>query len=181
MNMTSDIAKDGDIVLVVGEDQERLRVYSVVMTIVSQPFRALLGPHFKEGQQSSTPGTQLKEILLPEDNAVAMKVMCMVLHHQGETVGEYLSPTVLLEVAILADKYDCVSAVRLYGKTWIFNNQTEGETKALVKCAATAYIFDDLLGFERITRSLVLLHVGPFYGLLDASSRLVLPTDILCG
>ena len=70
--MTSDIAKDGDIVLVVGEDQERLRVYSVVMTIVSQPFRALLGPHYKEGQQSSTPGTQLKEIVLPEDNAVAI-------------------------------------------------------------------------------------------------------------
>ena len=177
--MASDIVEDGDTVLIVGSNEVRLHVHSVVVTMVSKPFRALLGPNFKEGQQPKTLGHQLKEIELPEDDAVAMKVVCKVLHHQGDTVDATLSPTILLNVAILADKYDCIAAVRAYGNIWLLNNLKSEETKIIVKIVAAAYIFQNSLGFKKMTRSLVHYHIGPYYGILDEQSRLVLPMDFL--
>lgn len=45
------IAADGDIILVVGPAKLKIRVQSLILTAVSKPFSAMLGPNWKEGRQ----------------------------------------------------------------------------------------------------------------------------------
>lgn len=61
-----DIVPDGDVILVV-QDQVELRVYSIVLKLASAVFKAMLGPHFAEGQVQGTP-TDPKSVSLQEDS-----------------------------------------------------------------------------------------------------------------
>ena len=45
---TYDIARHGDIILVVGEKETQLRVHSACMRTASKVFDAMFGPHFLE-------------------------------------------------------------------------------------------------------------------------------------
>lgn len=78
-----DIVPDGDVILVV-QDQVELRVYSIVLKLASAVFKAMLGPHFAEGQVQGTP-TDPKSVSLQEDSTEGMKMLCLCLHHPQAT------------------------------------------------------------------------------------------------
>ena len=177
--MADNIAETGDLILVTGPQEERLRVHSLILSMVSKPMRVLLGPDFKEGQTLATSGPEPAEIMLPEDDAMAMSVMCRVLHHQEDLAVSQLAPNVALKVATLADKYDCVAAVRSCLKVWVSHNHTTRNIDSLVQCMTAAYICDDALGFSAVTLSLLHDHVGPYYSILDEVSRRYLPLEML--
>jgi hypothetical protein len=64
----TDILPDGDVVLVVGGDNIRLRVYSQCLRSASQVFAAMFGPNWSDGQRLSRESPT--EVPLPEDDAV---------------------------------------------------------------------------------------------------------------
>jgi BTB/POZ domain len=46
-------AADGDVILVVGPEEKKFQVHSIVLGTASTVFRAMFGPHFSEGQWTS--------------------------------------------------------------------------------------------------------------------------------
>ena len=185
--MSVDIAPDGDIMLVVGPAKQHIRVHSLLLKLVSNPFSVLLGPNFKEGQELLAASTQStgsassgpKEIALPDDDPESMIILCKVIHHQGHLVDATLSPESLLNLAILSDKYDFLDTVRLQFKAWLSHNETTQETNILVHCIAAAYLFDDPVAFAKYTKDIVLHHVGSFFGVRDAKTEHIFPLDFL--
>jgi hypothetical protein len=100
----ADITPDGDVVLIVGEENLRLRVYSQFLLSASKVFGAMFLPHWSEGQRLCKEA--LTEILLPEDDADAMRIICYIIHHRNDLVPRHLTTRDILRIAIEVDKYD---------------------------------------------------------------------------
>ncbi|KAF1827969.1 uncharacterized protein K489DRAFT_376126 [Dissoconium aciculare CBS 342.82] len=76
-----------DITFLVGEDQTQVLASSHVLQSVSRPFASLLGPHFREGRQSSGGGSD-RTIALPDDDPAAMQIVCDIIHHRSKNVPD---------------------------------------------------------------------------------------------
>jgi hypothetical protein len=108
------VADDGDVVFTLrgslGESCS-VRVSSLVLSYTSPVFKSMLGPNFSEGQDSRS-FQQPKTIDLPDDDPTAMVRLCRMLHFNQSADGEKPlqeeTTPVILQVAILADKYDCM-------------------------------------------------------------------------
>jgi len=78
----------GDVYLVCGLETEgpaiTLRVSSQIMSLASPVFRTMLGPRFEEGTRLTRSGSV--EVLLPDDDAEAMTLICNILHHRQHAV-----------------------------------------------------------------------------------------------
>jgi hypothetical protein len=98
-----DISPDGDVVLVVGSRNVRLRIQSQCLRCASKVFGAMFGPHWSEGQGFSKESP--REVPLVEDDADALRTICCVLHHRNDDVPQSLTPKEVLQIAIEADKY----------------------------------------------------------------------------
>ena len=73
---TLNIVEDGDLILVVGKDNIlKIRVRSLLLRITSKPFNAMFGPNFSEGQGLGN-GSPVKEVPLPDDDLLSMKLIC---------------------------------------------------------------------------------------------------------
>ena len=72
----TEICLDGDVVLIVGADSIRLRVNSQSLISASKRFASMFGPHWLEGQSLSKHSPTDVTVLLPEDNADAMRAIC---------------------------------------------------------------------------------------------------------
>lgn len=71
---------EGDIVLVVGNDQVRIFASSCHLSIASKPFARMLGLNFKEGHIDKA--STRREISLPGDKSSAMEILCSMIHHR---------------------------------------------------------------------------------------------------
>ena len=147
-----DIAPTGDTILVVGEEKIQLRVHSACMRKASKIFNAMFGPHFAEGQPSNRDVP--KEIPLLDDDATAITIICVVIHHRDDLMPDVLEPEDAVETLLAADKYDCVLALghamcqRLDFKEHI--------TPALLgSLLIVAYVSNDSDAFRRITQKLI--------------------------
>ncbi|KAK4620128.1 hypothetical protein CLAFUW4_10891 [Fulvia fulva] len=78
-----DIAADGDVILIVGndDDKRRIRVASSILSAASPVLKALLGPHFREGSQPRSSASPV-EILMPDDDSTAMTYVCRLIHYK---------------------------------------------------------------------------------------------------
>jgi len=85
LSTVTKIAADGDVILVVGPERVRLRVYSLFLKAASKPFSIMLGPDWKESHNMFD-RDGLVELPLPEDNAAALKLICAIIHHQNNIV-----------------------------------------------------------------------------------------------
>ena len=174
---TNVIAFYGDLILVVGEKKTRLRVHSVCMKIASKVFDAMLGPHFSEGQPSN--GNHPKEIPMPDDNATAMATICKVLHHRNDLLPDCLEPSDLPEIALVADKYDCVLALKYAMIQWL-NFKEPVAFIDLGSLLIAAYVFDNSDAFRRVTQNLITGTYHSYHSLMDIRYGDVIPSSIFC-
>ncbi|KAI1763286.1 hypothetical protein GGR53DRAFT_371647 [Hypoxylon sp. FL1150] len=158
------IAPDGDVIFVVGDEQRRLRVHSVFLRTVSSVFRAMLGPHFREGANLSSDCPTV--IPLPDDDPEAMEVIFNIVHFRLDAVKERYEPGELLCLAVATDKYDMTGALRLSTRGWL---RCEGirDPDQLWKLAKATYILRNYGVFRTVTMLLVVYHTGSFYRLND--------------
>lgn len=98
-----DLGGDTNIVAGVAGCQVRLRVSKALLSFASTYFSALFRHNFKEGGIAVQGG----DIVLEEDEPDALVNLCKILHMQY-TAPRPMSPTELLHLAIVADKYGCV-------------------------------------------------------------------------
>ncbi|KAI7330491.1 hypothetical protein KC315_g5649 [Hortaea werneckii] len=157
-----DVDADGDIILALPKNLY-IRVSSAVLSLVSPVFKAMLGPHFREGNQPRS-SAHPNEIPLPEDDGIAMKHLCLLIHGRtGDSYshGDRTFPTQIRALALLADKYDCAEAVALQAEAMLSRFWMHRANKQLViqqmACLITA---SATLGlgplFHVFTKSLVL-------------------------
>ncbi|KAH6977804.1 hypothetical protein ACHAO7_011264 [Fusarium culmorum] len=129
------IASDGDLILIVGPEETKLRVRSMFLMTVSKPFAVMLGPNWKEGQDMRDPDGPF-HLSLPEDNAIALKIICSVVHYQNKEVPRTLPAGDVLAVAVVADKYDCVNALEFASDTWLRPPGDDPDNLMLLTAAA---------------------------------------------
>lgn len=121
---TVDIDPQGDVFLICGSiTKKRLRVYSPVMSLASDMFKAMFKPQFQEGITLAS--TNTVEIPLPDDDPDAMESVCNVFHLRNKEAqimdngAGHMSARQLLTIAMLCDKYQCQVAVAAAATCWL--------------------------------------------------------------
>jgi hypothetical protein len=176
-NTIVEIAADGNVILVVGPEKMKLRVHSLFLQAVSRPFSAMFGPDWKEGHNMLGRDVPV-ELPLPKDDAVAMKLICAIIHHRNEMVPQTLAARDVLGIAVTADKYDCVSALKFAGGNWLQPRKIEAGDLMLL--AAAAYLFQNAQAFKEITKALILNHGGPYLALSCEEVESAMTWKVFC-
>lgn len=161
-NSVTEIATDGNVIFVVGPHKKRLQVSSFILQNASKYFRNMFGPNFSEGQGLTA--DIRKEILMPGDDANALEIICKILHHRNDAISESLNPAEVLEIALTADKFDCIVAMKHATTVWLSPGDVQGFSE-LGQLMAAAYILDNPQAFSQITLSMI-LHLKERYCLL---------------
>lgn len=174
---TVKIAADGDVILVVGPKAMKLRVHSLFLKAASKPFSAMFGPDWKEGDEMTGRDGPV-ELPLPEDNAAAMKLICAIIHHRNEGIPSTLPALNVLEIAVTADKYDCVDALKFASHTWL--RPDEHDMSDLMLLAASAYLFRNAQAFKEITKAMILTHSGPYLALSCEEVESAMSWKVFC-
>ncbi|KAI3573851.1 hypothetical protein IWW34DRAFT_634180 [Fusarium oxysporum f. sp. albedinis] len=176
-NTVVEIASNGDLVLIVGPEETKLRVRSTLLMAASKPFSVMLGPDWKEGHNMHNQHGPF-ELPLPDDNATALKIVCSIIHHQNEKVPQTLAASDILAIAVVADKYLCMNALKFASETWL---RTFGsEPYNLMLLTASAYLFRNAQAFSEITRALVLEYDGSYLALRTDEVESIMPWRIFC-
>lgn len=110
--------------------------------------------------------SEAAEIMLSEDDATALKLLLLVVHHQNKRIPKRLAARTVLTVAIAADKYDCSSALHFASESWLRPDQSSMED--LVFPAAAAFRLGNATAFRGITKRMILGHSDPFTIILGA-------------
>ena len=171
---TIEIAPAGDVILIIGQEETRLRVTSWVLNAASEAFEA---PDYRHSPYyyNNTP----TEIALPEDEAEAMTIIRNVLHHCNESVPNALSPEEIVKLAIAAEKYACKVALKYAMSQWL----EVGDIKPVVELMyllIAAFMFNNTKAFEKIARALVFNHHDSYITLADNKYGNLLPWRTCC-
>ncbi|KAH7128201.1 hypothetical protein B0J11DRAFT_483915 [Dendryphion nanum] len=156
------IAPDGDVILVVGSERARFRVHSTFLKAVSKPFSAMFSSRWNEGNDPLHQSEPI-EIPLPDDDSMAMLIICAVIHHQYKSIPRHLPARTALQVAITADKYDCVDSLQF--ASGLLAKPHETEARNLMVLTAAAYGLQNADIFKEITKTLILTHTGSYLSL----------------
>jgi len=108
------VCQFGDILLVADDGFHPplgLRVSSCILAMSSKVFKALFGRKFSEGQTSCGGKGENPRKVKVSDAPRAMTLLCKLLHLQCIDVDDHLSEGDLVDLAVIADKYDCVQAL----------------------------------------------------------------------
>ena len=178
-NAITEIAANGDVILVVGPTRRRLRVRSSSLRDVSDHFRAMFGPDFSEGQDLSA--DRPKEVSWPDDDADAVEVICNVIHHRNNAVPETLDHAKVFKIAVTSDKCLCVVAMK-HASTRLLEPTETMDISGLGQLMASAYLLDNPRAFSEITLAMILRHGGSYLELAEPDHGLVdfIPMRIFC-
>ena len=168
---------DGDVILVAGPEKMKLRVCSLFLKAVSKPFSAMLGPDWKEGYNVFDRDEPV-EISLPEDNAATLKCVCAIIHHRNNMVPQNLAAGDVFGIAVTADKYNCVDALRFASEKWL--QPRKNDAGDLLLLTAAAYLFQNAPAFKEITKALILNHSGPYLALSCEEIESAMTWRVLC-
>lgn len=180
-NTIVEIAPDGDLILIVGPEEAKLHVDSMMLRVASKPFSAMFGPNWKEGRDlldGDRPVNRPVELPLPEDNAAALKIMCSVIHHQRSEVPRTLAAGDVLAVAVATDKYDCVEALSFASDGWL--RPSRDEAGNLMLLTAAAYLFQNAQAFKELTKALILDYKDSYLTLSCREVESAMPWKVFC-
>lgn len=159
---TSDVrclVPNHDLVLVCKEGV-KLGVSAAVLSNASKVFKVMLNSGFKEGQNMSGP----RVVELPDDHASAIEKMCRCIHFTlPNEKTRWIAYIGLLDIALAADKYDCIVAVAAplsqgIGQYLRSQNQNPDMWAERIGCEmiVAAYLLRDSALFSDFTRIVAL-------------------------
>ncbi len=159
-----DISPDGDVVLIVGPQGARLRIQSQCLRCASKVFSAMLGPTWSEGQ--GPPKEYPREVRLEEDDADALRIICCVIHHRNNDVPQSLTPKEVLQIAIVADKYDLSVVMKFVRVQWL-KPREKLERMDIGYLLAAAFLFRDVDMFVAHSLALILNYTESYWEFFD--------------
>jgi hypothetical protein len=159
-----DIAPHGDVILIVGAEEVRLRVHSRCLQSASKMFAALFGPYWSEGQKllKESPMT----LPLPQDDANAMRTICYILHHRNDLVPRHPRTKEILQIAMEVDKYDLSIALKYVSLEWL-KPRVNAAREEMGHLLAAAFLFKDTDAFMANTTTLILHYNASYSAFLD--------------
>lgn len=171
------IAADGDVVLVTSETNDpespllgptvRIRVSSTILSYASPVFAAMLGPTFKEGQDTRS-ATSPKEIELFDDNYLPMQTLCEMLHFKTSasfnTEPSGLLLAQIFGLAVVVDKYQCAPSICLASEALLGRLSVVSTTDVniVTSLAAASLLLDQPRYFALFTRRMAMDTLAPF-------------------
>ncbi|CAG7958013.1 unnamed protein product [Penicillium salamii] len=167
----------GDIILVVGPEKLRLRVRSLFLKAASKLSGTILGPDWKEGHDILGTGLPV-EIVLPEENATALRCICAILHHQIKLLPQIMAVNDVLRVAVTANKFGVVDALTFASQFWLY--PLNRGANDLIALAAAASLFKNAQAFRDITKALVLNYGDSYLALLSEDIMPILGERVFC-
>lgn len=177
-DLSADISPNGDVVLVVGPREARLRVTSQCLSSASKVFSAMFNSQWSEGQNLSEKAP--KDIFLEEDDAMAMRRICFVIHHRNDLVERVVSPREVLDMAILADKYDLGIALTYAMAQWLRPKAMSNHFETAYIMAA-AYLLQNEEVFTARSLSLLLYYKSTYLTIFeDTLLSEILPWQTAC-
>lgn len=120
-----------------------------------------------------------KEIELPEDDPASMEIVCNITHLRSRCVTLKPSAHMLLDLAILIDKYDLLSCCFLAVEVWLA--RVEEDPYGVMLRVQASFLFGAREAFRRFTKEVIENYgwsVGDLYKELHPASRL--PIQVLC-
>ncbi|KAK4495880.1 hypothetical protein PRZ48_013148 [Zasmidium cellare] len=153
----------GDVVLHVVDDKNLESRFLVSTDLLAQtcPFLdRLLKGDFAEGQKDRRSAAERIEVTIREDRA-AVQTLCYLIHHKRLNDELKMSPSMILQYAILVDKYQCVDQLRLPNEGLVqaqvraLKTSDWRQRKDLCNLMAATYILDLPAIFRKLTRKLV--------------------------
>jgi hypothetical protein len=98
-----------------------LIVSSKVLSVASPIFKTMFFGQFKEAGElaRSKALSQVYSIELPEDHAQATLILCSVIHSNDDHIPNRPNTSLFQELALLADKYQCVHVLKYPAQIWL--------------------------------------------------------------
>jgi hypothetical protein len=84
----------------------------------------------------------------------------------------------VLAVAVTADKYDCIDALKFASGNWLWPGKNEASD--IMGLAAAAYLFQNEQAFKEVTRALILNHDGPYLSLSCEEVESAITWKVFC-
>jgi hypothetical protein len=112
------IDPQGDVVINTSAEGFSLLVSSKILSVASPVFAAMFSPHFREGNSLATASAPITIDLL-EDAPAALENICNVLHYKHDLVTVQMRFHDLLEIAVVADKYDLAKSLGPWRDKWL--------------------------------------------------------------
>ncbi|KAK5692546.1 hypothetical protein LTR97_010857 [Elasticomyces elasticus] len=152
-----DVDSAGDVILVCSAGsggEKRLRVSSAALGLGSPVFKAMLSVRFREGHELAL--NFRIDVPLPDDDGEATNILCNVLHHRNKAVLDNWPQTdMMVKVAILSDKYDCIEAMMPTAKCWLPPPTKTGNLTSRRNLMTAAYYFHANKAFATYGRWLI--------------------------
>ena len=157
MNPTNEIDPDGDVIAIIPTTTTKFRVSSIMLSLASPVFRAMLSPRLHEGiQVTPASATVLLEVEFPDESPQALEAIFNVLHFRQDCMSANVSYDILYEIALVVDKYDLVKALGPWGEVWLRGAGGGGWGKRLF----ATYVFGDREGFRKECQRAILQSHG---------------------
>jgi hypothetical protein len=106
------------------------------------------------------------DVILEEDNARAMRTICSVIHHLNDDVLQPLTPEEIFEIAIVADKYNFIVALRYASAEWL-KAEAIPEMVDMGYLMVSAYLFAHKDKFESNVLALIMDYTDSYMDLLS--------------
>lgn len=161
-----EIVPRGDVVLLLEKPDAfvKIHVASHILSLGSSVFNSMLAPRFKEGTTLAT--SSAVEVPLPDDDPQATSTLCQILHLRNEKIPRKPDAAHILEVAKLADKYDCTEAIKPTADTWISQYLDTPNCSTIYTLLVAAYYLQHAQCLQQLSSKLVLNSKEPVNALL---------------
>ncbi|KAL6802658.1 hypothetical protein GGI42DRAFT_30844 [Trichoderma sp. SZMC 28013] len=160
-DVTEVICPGGDILLGIEGSNVAFQVYSQNLMCASASFEEFV----EEIMVAS--GDHERILVLDPEKVDVVRLLCRILHLQNHMVPQALTPWMLLDMAIMVNKYGLQRAVVLASRQWLLSGRDSPQFLAdptlAMGCymAAAALFFDDFM-FEKCIWELVSICTVPF-------------------
>ncbi|KAK4495879.1 hypothetical protein PRZ48_013147 [Zasmidium cellare] len=177
----------GDIILNADDGfhpPQKLRVSSCILAMSSKVFKALFSKKFAEGQAGEGRSAETPHEILVKDAPTPLHHLCLLLHQQIPVADNenYISPAALLELGLVADKYDLVEAIRLQVHSLLTDTASKDDLDdyaSLNKLVAASVLLDQVAAFRHLTKELVLRRPTIQAGQFDDQCLAYFPSGLL--
>lgn len=165
-----------DLFLVVGPNKQPIGVDARSLRRVSKVFEAMFRPPWLESTKLSENRISPPELALPEDDFRAMNVICCIIHHRNDLVPADLLARDILKIAIVADKYDMLAALKFAAAGWLKttpqSDTSEADSEAILSMnslLAAAFLFREAEQFRDLSVQLMFNYGGSYREIAKSS------------
>ncbi|KAK2779887.1 hypothetical protein FQN52_002367 [Onygenales sp. PD_12] len=184
------IARDGDVAFEVFLGTAKTKIHVLVsshrLSAASTVFNAMFNSNFREGvgRTRANAGSGKPFVVpLPEDDAMAIVLLCGIIHGKvNDVVETNSSVSELYSLAILGDKYACTErlsywmAIGLGVKSLLPGRHNIQDIWTLLR---VAYIQNDSCAFERLSAEILTRHPGTILDLPELAEHGLVHHNIL--